>query len=186
MCQARWLRRQHHLDLDQQVESHHESAMMKDDKVLVRFGLIFTVANLPGLSSRGSVFDVRREPDSVIALCAILGTRRRSRTGPGGSRRSTRGEPLRRARTCRDGTRASGTRSSARVCAARESRDLEIRTRAAGLAAKIEAALLTQPTRIRLDFEDVSLPDAVRNFSQQSGFKLALTPENLPPTNPCE
>jgi hypothetical protein len=42
--------------------------------------------------------------------------------------------------------------------AARDARDLEIRTRALALVNKIEGALLTQPTLVTLDFEDQPLP----------------------------
>jgi hypothetical protein len=64
--------------------------------------------------------------------------------------------------------------------AARDSRDLEIRNRAGVLIQKIEGSLLTQPTRIRLDFEHAPLTDVVRSLSQQAGFKFALYPDNLP------
>jgi hypothetical protein len=64
--------------------------------------------------------------------------------------------------------------------AARDSRDPEIRNRAAGISQRIEGSLLTQPTRVRLDFEHLPLTDAVRSLSQQAGFKVALYPDNLP------
>ena len=64
--------------------------------------------------------------------------------------------------------------------AARDSRDQEVRTRASGLIQKIEGALLTQPTRVRLDFDGMPLTDVVRSLSVQAGFKVALFPENLP------
>jgi hypothetical protein len=63
--------------------------------------------------------------------------------------------------------------------AARDSRDLEIRTRASGLIQKIEGAMLTQPTRVRLDFDAMPLTDVVRSLRLQTGFKVALFPENL-------
>ncbi|MHB1558677.1 MAG: HEAT repeat domain-containing protein [Isosphaeraceae bacterium] len=63
--------------------------------------------------------------------------------------------------------------------AARDSRDPEIRTRAAGLLHKIEGMLLTQPTRVRLDFDRAPLVQVTRSLSQQAGFKVALYPENL-------
>ena len=66
------------------------------------------------------------------------------------------------------------------LLAARDSRDLEVRTRASGLIEIIEGALLTQPTRVRLDFDGMPLTDVVRSLSLQAGFKVALTPENLP------
>ena len=64
--------------------------------------------------------------------------------------------------------------------AARDSHDPEIRNRASGLLQKIEGSLLTQPTRVRLDFEHAPLTDVVRSLSQQAGFKVALYPDNLP------
>lgn len=63
--------------------------------------------------------------------------------------------------------------------AARDSRDPEIRTRAAGLLHKIEGALLTQPTHVRLNFDHTPLVQVTRSLSQQAGFKVALYPENL-------
>ena len=65
-------------------------------------------------------------------------------------------------------------------CAARNSHDPEIRNRAAGLVQKIEGSLLTQSTRVRLDFERAPLTDVVRSLSQQAGFKIALYPDTLP------
>jgi hypothetical protein len=64
--------------------------------------------------------------------------------------------------------------------AARDSSDLEVRTRASGLIEKIDGAMLTQPTRVRLDFDGMPLTDVVRSLSLQAGFKVALFPENLP------
>jgi hypothetical protein len=64
--------------------------------------------------------------------------------------------------------------------AARDSRDLEVRTRAMALIHRIDGALLIQPTRVRLDFHGVPLTDVVRSLSQQAGFKVGLFPENLP------
>ena len=64
--------------------------------------------------------------------------------------------------------------------AARDSRDMEIRTRAASLLQRIEGSLLTQPTLVWLNFRDESLSDVVRTLSQRSGMKIALFPENLP------
>jgi hypothetical protein len=63
--------------------------------------------------------------------------------------------------------------------AARDSHDLEVRTRASALIQKIEGALLTQPTRVRLDFDAMPLADVVHSLSLQTGFKVALIPENL-------
>jgi len=63
---------------------------------------------------------------------------------------------------------------------ARKARDLEVRTRAWSLAQKIEGALLTQPTRVRLEFENTPLTEVTKALSRQTGFKLALYPSNLP------
>ncbi len=62
----------------------------------------------------------------------------------------------------------------------RSSPDQEIRNRAGGLVQKIEGALLTQPTRVRLDFERAPLTDVVRSLDAQTGFKITLYPETLP------
>ena len=63
--------------------------------------------------------------------------------------------------------------------AARDSRDLEIRNRAYRLIQKIEAALLTQASRVKLDFENTTLAEVMRSLSEQTGFKVALYPENV-------
>lgn len=63
--------------------------------------------------------------------------------------------------------------------AARDSRDPEIRTRASGLVHRIEDALLTQATRVRLDFQRAPLTDVVRSIGQQAGFHVVLYPDNL-------
>ena len=63
---------------------------------------------------------------------------------------------------------------------ARDSHDPEVRTRAGILAQKIESALLTQPTRFVLDFQNTPLPEVARALSLQSGFRIELYPSNLP------
>ncbi len=63
--------------------------------------------------------------------------------------------------------------------AVRDAHDPEIRTRASHLIQKIEGSLLTQPSRVRLDFDNAPLTQVVRSLSQQTGFKVALYPENL-------
>jgi hypothetical protein len=62
----------------------------------------------------------------------------------------------------------------------RESRDLEVRTRAEAILRRVEGMVLTQPTMVRLDFGDVPLPEVVAELARRSGMKLALFPENLP------
>lgn len=63
---------------------------------------------------------------------------------------------------------------------ARQSRNMEIKTRAAALLLKIETALLTQPTSVRLDFDGASIADIAQSLSRQTGFKIALYPQNQP------
>ncbi len=63
---------------------------------------------------------------------------------------------------------------------ARSSRDMEVRNRAYNLIQRIEGALLTEPSRVRLDFDNASLSEIARSLSQQTGFKVVLNPENLP------
>ena len=62
--------------------------------------------------------------------------------------------------------------------ASRTHPDLEIRDRAAGLLRRIEASLLTEPTNILLDFNDVSLVEAMTTINQRDGLRLNLAPEN--------
>jgi hypothetical protein len=64
--------------------------------------------------------------------------------------------------------------------AARQSRDMEIKTRAQTLLVKIETGLLTQPTSVRLDFDGATLSEVATSLSSQTGFKIALYPQNLP------
>jgi hypothetical protein len=73
-----------------------------------------------------------------------------------------------------------GRRALEALRGARDSRDPEVRTRAWSLAQKIESALLAQPTRLRLDFQNTPLPDVTHALSVQTGFKIALYPSNLP------
>jgi hypothetical protein len=63
---------------------------------------------------------------------------------------------------------------------ARDSRDMEIRTRAGALLQKIEGSLLTRPTMVWLNFKDAPLNDVVGAMAQQTGMKISLFPENLP------
>ena len=71
-----------------------------------------------------------------------------------------------------------GRPALAALRAARHSRDPEIRVRAGVLAQKIESGLLTQASRIRLDFDNRSLADVVKSLSEQAGFKIELYPAN--------
>ena len=54
---------------------------------------------------------------------------------------------------------------------ARDSHDPEIRNRAASLLQRIEGSLLTQPTRVRLDFERAPLTDVVRSLEPAGGLQ---------------
>lgn len=62
----------------------------------------------------------------------------------------------------------------------RDVRDPEIRSRASTLITKIEGALLTKPTMVVLDFHDQPLAEVIRGFSDQSGIKMAIYPEQTP------
>jgi hypothetical protein len=62
---------------------------------------------------------------------------------------------------------------------ARDSKDLEVRTRAVSLLRKIEGAMLTQPTMLKLDFKDALLSDVIQSLSKQSGFKISIFPDTL-------
>ena len=55
--------------------------------------------------------------------------------------------------------------------------DPEVRDRAAHVLARIEGALLVEPTLVRLDFDDVPLGDAVTAINRQGGLRLTLAPE---------
>jgi hypothetical protein len=63
---------------------------------------------------------------------------------------------------------------------ARDARDPEIRTRAYNLIQRIEGKLLTQSSRIQLNFDDTPLLEVAKSVSAQAGFKVVLQPENLP------
>jgi hypothetical protein len=62
--------------------------------------------------------------------------------------------------------------------AARNSKDLEIQTRATGLITRIEGSLLIQPTTVALDFQDVPIERLIQAINQQSGLSLILNPED--------
>ncbi len=63
---------------------------------------------------------------------------------------------------------------------AANARDPEIRTRASALVDKIEGALLTQATMVRLDFQDQTTADIAKSIGDQANLRLALIPEGLP------
>jgi hypothetical protein len=56
--------------------------------------------------------------------------------------------------------------------------DPEIRTRTQGLIKKIEGGLLLEPTKVRLDVDDLPLNEIVQRLNQQVSFRVALYPEN--------
>jgi hypothetical protein len=63
---------------------------------------------------------------------------------------------------------------------ARESRDMEIRTRSVALLQKIEGSLLTMPTLVWLNFNDAPLADVVQALRRQTAMKISLVPESSP------
>jgi len=75
---------------------------------------------------------------------------------------------------------ALGRKALPALRAARELRDPEVRSRAAALVVKIEGALLTQPSLVAIDFRDAPLPEVVKAVADQTGIRLALSPENSP------
>ena len=62
------------------------------------------------------------------------------------------------------------------LLAAKESKDLEVRTRSAALIDQIGRALLLESSPVRLDFRDVPLTDVVESIARQSGSKLGVDP----------
>ena len=111
----------------------------------------------------------------LVGLLDYRGDRRLFRTGGEAGRRALRRAGIRLPRP--GGARRRGAAGPPR----RPDRaDPEVRNRAAGLVQKIEGALLTQPTRVRLDFERTPLPEVVRSLSRQAGFKVVLYPDALP------
>ena len=61
-----------------------------------------------------------------------------------------------------------------------ESKDPEIRNRAMLLVSRIEGAVLTQPSSIRLGFKNATVQEILKSVGEQSGVKLVLRPENSP------
>ncbi|MFO0890127.1 MAG: hypothetical protein U0790_13435 [Isosphaeraceae bacterium] len=61
-----------------------------------------------------------------------------------------------------------------------KSKDLEIRTRSAGILRRVEGRLLTRATPVHLDFDRAPLPEVIRALGERSGMSLALVPEALP------
>ena len=57
-------------------------------------------------------------------------------------------------------------------------RDMEVKTRSSSLLLKIETALLTEPTTVRLDFDGTLLSEVAESLSRQTGFKIALSSES--------
>jgi hypothetical protein len=64
--------------------------------------------------------------------------------------------------------------------AARDSKDPEVRTRAATLVEKIESDLMIRPAMVRLDFQNKPVIDVVKQIAERSGIALSLIPENSP------
>ncbi len=63
---------------------------------------------------------------------------------------------------------------------ARFAPDLEIRSRTQVLIRKIEGALLLEPSRVRLEFDDLPLSEIAQALNHQVAFRIALYPENNP------
>jgi hypothetical protein len=118
------------------------------------------LANLVFLGLLGQVPGGQADPS---ALTAQLGSRRYAE-------RESASEALERL----------GRPALPALRAVRDSRDLEIRNRAHNLIQKIEGMLLTQSSSVTLNFVDTPLVDVMQSLSQQTGFKVALSPENLP------
>src|SRR5262245_41518711 len=76
--------------------------------------------------------------------------------------------------------RTLGRESLAPLRAAREAQDPEVRARALALLEEIEASLMVEPTRVRLDFRDRPIAEVARNLSEQSGITINLIPDNNP------
>jgi hypothetical protein len=62
----------------------------------------------------------------------------------------------------------------------RQATDPEVRARVSGLIRRIEGALLTEPTKVRLDFDDLPIREIVDNLKRQTGFGIVLAPETNP------
>lgn len=73
-----------------------------------------------------------------------------------------------------------GRRSLPVLRAAKDDKDAEVRSRAQALISKIEGALLTQPTMLSLDYQERPLAEIVKSFSDQSGIRMAIFPEQSP------
>jgi hypothetical protein len=79
-----------------------------------------------------------------------------------------------------DALEALGRPALGALRAMRGSHDPEIRYRVYHLIDRIESALLAQASRVRLDFQDAPLPDVLKSFSEQTGFRVTTYPEHLP------
>lgn len=55
--------------------------------------------------------------------------------------------------------------------------DPEIRTRALGVLQRVEAGLLTDPTLIRLDFDDVPLSEALETINRRAETRIVIAPQ---------
>lgn len=63
---------------------------------------------------------------------------------------------------------------------AKDSKDPEVRTRAATLVEKIESNLMIRPAMVRLDFRNKPVTEVVKAIAERSGISLSLMPENSP------
>ncbi len=100
------------------------------------------------------------------------GRSRLNGTGP-------RSQTIRRARVGLAGPRAAGTAGIARTQGGPPVERPRGPDSRRGTAPQDRRRLLTQPTRVRLDFDHAPLTQVTRSLSQQAGFKVALYPDNL-------
>jgi hypothetical protein len=73
-----------------------------------------------------------------------------------------------------------GARALPALLSARAVKDPEIRSRASALIARIEGALLTQPTLVTLDFDNRPLAEIVKTLGDRCGIKLLVYPDLAP------
>jgi hypothetical protein len=66
------------------------------------------------------------------------------------------------------------------LLAARHTANLEARARVAALLDALEAAKISAPTRVLLDFEQASLEHVARTLGQRAGVRILLEPESSP------
>ena len=75
---------------------------------------------------------------------------------------------------------AIGVNALPALKSARESEDLEVRTRAGVLADRIESGQLTKPTMITLDYQNQPISAVIAAINQRNGLHLTLMPDSSP------